>query len=532
MVVTLCAVANSAGPESAILMIPPVQTIDRAGFDFFLNGTSDELWPSTLESQHIGGAVCINTDAAATDASCIGGGYPTIYNHFTAFTQQPQSSSFNFDTEDRLGQRTILGNIRNAWSGGSETWTQSSHSAIMMIAEPIRAMWSFNLRYLTDIWEERYDYSDNQDATVEGQVPAVRVACVPTQNLSSQSSVAFPVFEETISTLGSQQFGSTSAGLLIATSSKLENSTTFNLGMACSIDARWALGITSMSGTRSGWAFASDSKPTVSEISNTRALLNDYGGMRHLLPIDDGSWRRITITPPWLQSLTPPVPGSTGTTTLEAILEHTIPININLNNIQLNTLTSYFTNTSNSLVPIAEHIISVLVTDGIFRVGSALPLTPPQSAPTYQLIPFPPNSPSTTQMHLRTTVDGYAYRFVGRTGTFAAIVIGAHMAIVVLHYINVVFRRPGKWSDSWESFSGVLALAMNSPVGVEGEKSAGIEKLDTLALMVGIRAANGAVGGAVDGVKLVVGGGVGGISGNEVQSNVAYGNPATTPWTD
>ncbi|KFY69337.1 hypothetical protein V496_00339 [Pseudogymnoascus sp. VKM F-4515 (FW-2607)] len=248
-----------------------------AEFDFLLNGTIDELWPSTLEGQHIGGAACIDTDGAATDSSCIGGGYPIIHNHFTAFTQQHQSSSFDFDTEGRLGQRTIQGNIRN---------------------EPRRAMWSYNLRYLTNIWAKRDDYSDSRGATVKGEVPAVRVACVPIQNLPSQSSVAFPVLEEygfwkpssreifdvgptadlDIGNFSDQLQNSSEAGLLVATSSKPENTITFNLGIACSVDTRWALITTSISGTRSGWAFASCGKPSVSEISNKRASTNDYGG--------------------------------------------------------------------------------------------------------------------------------------------------------------------------------------------------------------------------------------------------------------
>lgn len=279
-----------------------------------------------------------------------------------------------------------------------------------------------------------------------------------------------------------------------------------------------------MSGTRSGWAFAGYGKPIVSEISNKRSSINNYGGVRHFLPIDNGSWRRVATSHPWLQSLTPPVPGSTSTT-LETILEYTIPININLNNIQLHTLTSYFTNTSISLVPIAEHIISVLVTDGISRVGSALqPNTSTVNIAMFggiavskfslgQLIPPPPDSARTTQVQLLTTVEGYAYRFVGRTGTFAIIVIGAHMAIVLLYAVRVVFRRPGTWSDSWESFSEVLALAMNSTVRVREGLLAGIKRFDTLALMVGIRTANGAAGIAVNGVKLVVGG-VGGVGGS------------------
>lgn len=104
------------------------------------------------------------------------------------------------------------------------------------------------------------------------------------------------------------------------------------------------------------------------------------------------------------------------------------------------------------------------------------------------------------------------YRIVGGTGTFAVIFLVAHTVIVVAHVLVVAFRRPGWWSDSWESFSEVLALAMNSPVGVGGETAAGIKKFETLASMVKIRAADGATGGAVDGMELVVGGG----GGNEV----------------
>lgn len=184
MVVTLCAVANSAGPASAILMLPSFQTVDAASFDFFLNGTRDDLWPSTLQSRHIGGAICFDS-TTATNALCIGGGYQSIKNHFAAFARQPQSSAFSFDTEDSLGRRTLLGNMRNAWSRGSETWTQSSHVATTMLAEPIRATWSLYLRSLRNPLGAGYDNSINRFATVEAEIPVVRVACAPTQTLSN-----------------------------------------------------------------------------------------------------------------------------------------------------------------------------------------------------------------------------------------------------------------------------------------------------------------------------------------------------------
>lgn len=254
-----------------------------------------------------------------------------------------------------------------------------------------------------------------------------------------------------------KQFGSTSAGLLVAISSGLKATSNYNISMACSIDARWARGTTSMSGTRPGWASASYDKPVVSEISNKRAPPDDSGTV-HFLPIDDGSWRRITITPPWLQSLTPPVPGSRSTT-LETIFEHTFPLYVGLNllspYIETNTTIPTDANGSISIIPvpieIAEHTISVLVADGMSRVGSAL--QPNISTLDFdmfdnfassdlslgQVIPPPPNSANTTQLHLSTTVDGYAYRIVGGTGTFAVIVLVAHMVIVVAHVLVVRF---------------------------------------------------------------------------------------------
>ena len=43
LILGFCMVANSVGPSSAILMIPANQTWPTAQYDFYLNGTNDDL---------------------------------------------------------------------------------------------------------------------------------------------------------------------------------------------------------------------------------------------------------------------------------------------------------------------------------------------------------------------------------------------------------------------------------------------------------------------------------------------------------
>ncbi|KFZ08558.1 hypothetical protein V502_09300 [Pseudogymnoascus sp. VKM F-4520 (FW-2644)] len=489
MVVTLCAVANSAGPASAILMIPSIQTINRAGFDFFLNGTSDDLWPSTLESRHIGGAACINTEAAASDASCIGGGYPAIHNHFTAFEQRPESTSFNFDTEDRLAQRTILGNIRMAWSRGSETWTQSSHAATIMIAEPIRARWSYCLRYLTNIWAKRYDYSDNRGATVETEVPAVRVACVPTQNLSSQSSVAFPVLEEYENWY-----------LPTAAEWKTDGQDNSDVGVTADFDI----------GNFSA------------QLQNSSEALNSA----------------FTVRTQWI--ILPKQFGSTSAGLLVDIssrLEDTSTYNLG-------------EKTESAKPP----NMSVSIVDAL---GC-------RAQPTREI-------PSVTTTEMMCSATGMDMKFSetrrglevsamydgGRPKSVCAGIVCARMVSRVvlpepgtrgemLHFAVAVWRG-GLVGDFAHGGLAVAGIGPAGPGAAHGDGSSGPARVDRACharsahspapkqreddaeapLHYGrwIRAADGAAEGAVDGVKLVVGGG----GGNEVQNGVAYGNPATTP---
>lgn len=191
----LCFTANSAGPASAILMLPRNETWPTTEYDFFINGTLDDLWPSELTLKHIGPSVeaCGNFSAAMLNPSCNAGGFPAISQYFSTFKQFPPSHAFTFDTQDGLAKMNFEGDIRNGWSAGSETWIKAPHMATVMVQEPLRAKWSFNLRFLKEYKGDQkklaqvfrndnlksLDYSQVRTSRARVEIPVVRTACAP-----------------------------------------------------------------------------------------------------------------------------------------------------------------------------------------------------------------------------------------------------------------------------------------------------------------------------------------------------------------
>lgn len=520
-------VAGLAGPSSAILMIPRNQTWSTATWEYYLTGTTNDLWPAVLQQQHTGGSDC-NSPNATDNAFCVSGGYSALFHHFSVFTQMPQSNAFTIDVEDKATKQTLKGNIRNNWQPDSETWTQAPHAATTVLEEPLREVWSFNLRYTSG----NLVYSSIRTVRSETRFPVVRTVCVPLQNISaSVSSLPFPVLPEydfwhvpsvasgyygngPVASLELSQsagqiwnssasrvplsarakwislpaeFGSITSGLIIAIPPEPGQSNA--LAITCSVDSRWAKGESWLTSSQEDWAWAGFYGPMQSNPLRTRSGYNDYGGARLFLPIDDGSWSRIAADEAWLDALTPQLSTSSGTasTTLESTLANSIPNVVNINSID-----DVFSNTSSILIPFVEHVISTTMADGISRVGSALQMNTSNlikkltSVPTAQIRlsrkPLDPPSGPFTKMQMRTEVQGYSYSTSGFTVWLALTVLFLH-CLIAAGYTLLVVGWTGKTSSCWDSVSELLALVQNSPPApcVLRNTSAGIKELSTFA---------------------------------------------------
>ncbi|RDL36233.1 uncharacterized protein BP5553_06845 [Venustampulla echinocandica] len=421
MAILFCVVANSAGPSSAILMIPKNQTWPSANYDFVLNGTkSEDLWPLTLTERNIGSPHCSDSQKAIEDPSCIAGAYQSIGHYFNSFISFPQGNSFVFDVADALTIRTMQGNVRNSISYGSETWTMAPHAATVAVQEPIRAVWS---QRLANLEGTNLKLSDLRAGRVDTTVPVVRTACVPMRNLSSSVNsdgtfpMDFPVLSEydfwfkmsekngyfgngatnrlnmsssllelangsstppfIVKTswvpLPPSQFGSVSAGLLILMSAagKEGHGTRFDLGIGCAVDARWAPGQHWLMSSQSDWALAGYSYPTKSTLYGRREGPNGEDDERLFLPAPHGGWSPISLSKDWLQALTPTVPGRAGTSTLDAIFEDTIPSlwAVVVRPSLSSAIYDYHAPDRYELLVLAEHAVANLVADGVSRTG-------------------------------------------------------------------------------------------------------------------------------------------------------------------
>lgn len=527
-------------------MIPQNQTWSTGGISFYINGTADQLWPTILTASHIGGSNC-NTSEATSNPCCAAGGFNPLYNHYDIFNTNPLSD-FTFTIADSLTMRTLQGDIRNSWESGGQTWTQSPHVATAVIEEPLRQAWSSALRRVwanfplgdtafgnitSDPRSSHYVYADIRTAQVQTQFPVVRTVCVPSENLTADNvMLPFPVLPEfdfwywnsetgigtgaygngvilsyalpeplssfwetadaaSISLKSTwvvlpAEFGSATAGLALLFP---PTNATQGKAISCTIDARWTQGQQWVTSSATDWDGGISLAPMQSTISDTSLPIVEgrIYAPRLFAPSNDSNWRRIFATPEYLNALTPPMSNVTNTTTLEFIL---------IRNIPKITSTWYpdispFLNSSSTLIPFVEHIISTLVVDGIARTGSSLQQSPDITLKSLTIYPAsligitqPPvelEVNSTTPMRMDTSVEGYALVLSGFTSYFAAAILLLHVIIALIHTAWMLWTR--RTSNAWESIPELLVLAQEStPAGGPLENTdAGISATATFA---------------------------------------------------
>lgn len=133
-------IARTAGPSSAVFMVPSKQTWPGGWTQFFLNGTLDDLWPSTLTASHIGDQSCTDADIATKNPYCVAGGFQALQQwsstlDFASGGRAKIGPLLHMNELDSLMQQTMQGYIRQPSRAAryKDTWAQATHSATAAI---------------------------------------------------------------------------------------------------------------------------------------------------------------------------------------------------------------------------------------------------------------------------------------------------------------------------------------------------------------------------------------------------------------
>lgn len=239
--------------------------------------------------------------------------------------------------------------------------------------------------------------------------------------------------------------------------------------MTCTIDARRAPGTIVGNGPINP---VLDPKHLRELPAKSNSSYNEVVGFR---PKDDGSWELIGMDPTWLQTLTPVIKdGDSNRTTITTLLEASGLINAT---IQIpNVETAY---------AVAESAISILVVDGISRIGvqyqagnptiDACRVDPKDfdsffsgstKNPSYT---YPPpvgaSAENQTRVQWYITISGLSYKADNPATRLALALLFTYTAMALAHIIWTVWTSYSY--STWEDVTELMILAMNSPPAAE-----------------------------------------------------------------
>ncbi|KAH7359708.1 hypothetical protein BKA66DRAFT_574001 [Pyrenochaeta sp. MPI-SDFR-AT-0127] len=507
VLLVFCFLAAIVGPASALLFLPSPAWLSAGSTEIFLIGTEDQLWPQELTQNHTGPDRCKGGNGG--DFFCLQGGWNIVKG---------------FVTPEGISRRTV--NVVDGWTArmmwlwrpsrtvlGTDSWASTLHGATAYFADRMRIhhdyAWSFakgRQRRLRDATVSGI-YS-----RVTGRIPVVRVLCAPFKLINKTSpTLLFPVldadrpwrfdneqgptkelklngtYEALVNatwTLLPGEFGTSTAGLAFVTN----NATGASVGCGCSFDARWAQGYSALHGESKYWqAFIGPPNlPEALMFADPQRLSFFEPKMKKYLGPS------IKSEPNWIQQLSSgyQLMDLTGNfTALEVILVST----------RLWDVPWVLTD---AMTPIREleAVLSAYFVNALSRIG-----WDPQRHPTRedvnpilrvgsrdndhllhdggQIWQRPVNI-STEALKQEWFNYATAWQLNDPALYISVVVLGIHIAIVVIHSIAVIWSK--QTSEAWDSISELLALAYtSSPDGATLKNcGAGIMLQETLSQKV------------------------------------------------
>ncbi|USP81540.1 hypothetical protein yc1106_08814 [Curvularia clavata] len=432
---TLCLVilagfiAVTAGPAVAVLLIPREQTWPAGGTKYWINGSSEDLWPSTVDIRHympdrgvgVFGPGCSSSDAYK-NALCPAGGYEALASRYSS-SDNPRPWSAPKDS--RYTPAGLL-----IWSPEGQVppynlaSAQRARVALESSATGVHGPTAWVAATINDEWQKavdaipvesnsrfsRYRYYNTMKSVIGTWIPAVRVVCSSLQAFNaSQTSLAFPVVPEFGSAIRNNLVfddqnpgeplemrmtelpGETLQKLrqmpyrsVVAVDLTNATWTTATLGLivkgptvennqqslsTCVIDARWAKGSVSV-------GLAQAVQPEIYSITNApkspfiSATSYRAYDMFRINSEDRDSWRRIRITMDWFDAVNLKLGEN-----IDAPSNVSKTDNRTLNNVSsaegttISSLVALATSDS-FLVPTVEHTLASVFADAISRAGS------------------------------------------------------------------------------------------------------------------------------------------------------------------
>jgi hypothetical protein len=501
------------GPSAAVAGQPVLQNWQAGGTVFWLNATSQALWPSNLDKAASQDLPC----TPSQNASCPSSNYniytgellslwPSSVPAYVDGWAIPQVMAEKVLIPGPQSLKTLEVRFRGPFIYQPYITTATSPSAAISDAvSQIGKYWLVASQHQCSYGKQRFCYYNDIVYAVETIQPVTFVRCSAS---NVNATVQFPRLDQALgnypliaysnTTIGSQQwfdaltrngpsvswielpdtyFGRSSAGVVVAVPGANTSGIPDQV-FACTVDARWAPATTTVSFL--GGPMIASGVPA-EWLSGGQLQLNANG-----LP----SWPQINITSEWGESINPIIAEP-----FESVFQFLCDSIARLDNILL----------APSPTNAVEAVLSVMITESLAQMSSAATILGSLTGLgnfDWMNEMFPQTSvfgsggsafnysyqygDQSTKFEAKVTVNGYGYGIT--TATLLSTIVLVIYSLIAFIYVVYSICFAKTTSSSWESIAELVALAVNSqPSAALHNTGAGIATSSTYKQPVGIR---------------------------------------------
>ena len=488
-IIVFTILSTTIGPSAATAALPVLRNWPAGGTVFWLNATSQELWPSRLDEVAVSDLPC----TPLQNISCFPGNYDALADGLLSLWPRstysgPDGGTFRNVIPEKVfvaarrSMRALEVRFKGPFIYQPELTAATTPSAcIADAASQMERYWFIANQIQCLAGRARFCYYKDLFSSVKAMQPVTYVRCSANNVDSSpqfpkidQEANSYPLIDYKGSMIGSRQwfeqstrngsslglswvdlaeddFGQTSVGAVVAlpAGQKVDS---INQVLCCTIDARWAhanatvsfLGGPDMvSGSPKNWFLGG----RLQKGSNGQPL-----------------WSQIRIGPSWGEAINPIIPERS-----ISVFEMLCNSVARLNDVSI-TL---------SPVNAAESILAVMITDSLARTGSLASILgslkglssgewsneflpkhatfgPGGSAFNYT----PKAGENSTKFEMRSAALGYGYG-IATANLLSMIVLCVYSLIAIIHVFTSVCCTKTT-SSAWESITEIIALAVSS----------------------------------------------------------------------